>query len=128
MPDEEKAVTVVPQKVEQVSPRNPVNINYWGRNVDMYYVQDSELDTIGTANSESSLYMGACGISVGIAVALMGILVQVPITDARILAVCWSILVVSIFGSLILGVKALMCHRSARSSITRIKDQSKKQS
>ena len=129
MNDDVKNTVVEPAEVvgliQQETDASPVTINYYNRSVDMYHVQDSELDSIGSANTESSLYMGFCGITIGLALALVGILSQVEITSAKVFAACWAILVVSSVASILLGIKAVLSHFHCRSQVDRIRQQSK---
>jgi hypothetical protein len=114
----------LPSIIQPETADSRVTISYQRRNVTMYYVQDQELDTIGTASSESSLYMGFGGITGGGAVTALATLLTVDITNPNIFASFVAGFLVTFLLTLFLGIKAYQSTRESKKHIERIKAQS----
>lgn len=90
----------------------------------MYYVQENELDTIGSSSGDSSLYMGFAGIASGAALTLGVTLSTVDIANPKTYAAYWGAFIVTLFCSLFLIVKSIQSYRKSRKEVQRIVEQS----
>ncbi|HEV2911901.1 MAG TPA: hypothetical protein VGX92_01175 [Pyrinomonadaceae bacterium] len=101
-----------------------VTINYRPRDVTMYYISDQELETIGTASNDFSLQLGFFGAALGVAVTCVGVLSTVEISNPRIYAAYWAVLVVAIPATVFFFIRAVLAYRKSRQQIRAIREES----
>lgn len=91
----------------------------------MYYVQDQELDSLGSASAQSSLHLGFFGASFGAAISLGATVFTVDIPSPNTKAIFWALFVLSAALSLYFGIRATLDYKESRRQVRAIREQSK---
>lgn len=114
----------LPARIRTETPDSRVTIDYKPRRVTMHYVSDQELETIGNASNDFSLYLAFFGASISLAGASAITLSTVELTDPRTYFGYCAALVVSAPATVFFLIKALLGWKKARQHIRAIQGES----
>jgi len=106
-------------------PNQQVTITIRPRYLSMSMVSDQELETIGSASAEGSLYLALFGVAVGGVLALGITLATVDIPSAKTYAAFWAAFLVSCVGMIYFGILSVAKYRKAQREIKGIVQESK---